>query len=477
MPNTFAYLMLMIWPAVCIALFLRLRPERAIAWSIIGGYLLLPERTRFDLPLMPALGKSAVPALSVFLICVFLLRRKVPILPRSTPARILVLLFLFSVVLTTLTNAEPLQFRDAQLPGMTMRDLLGVMIRQLLVLLPFLIAREFLATDVGLREILLALAIGGLVYSVPALFEVRMSPQLHIWVYGFFQHDFEQMMRDGGFRPVVFLRHALWLALFILSAMLANAALSRSADRAVRFRFLAATVYLGAVLLLTKSLAAQLYGIIFTPLLLFTGPRVQIRVALTLALIAVIYPMLRNAGAIPVDFILEKAAAIDPDRANSLQFRVNNENLLLARAAEKPWFGWGSYGRNLIHDPGSGAILTIPDGRWIIAFGSAGWAGYVAEMGLLALPLLLLAWCHGRSRNRDISPFVAAIAIILAANMIDMLLNATLEPPTWMMAGAILGYCERKWLALPAERSRLAAKGAAPLIGGRRRERKEKTIL
>ena len=46
------------------------------------------------------------------------------------------------------------------------------------------------------------------------LVEVRLSPQINTWIYGFFQHDFIQMMRYGGFRPIVFLPHGLWVAFF-----------------------------------------------------------------------------------------------------------------------------------------------------------------------------------------------------------------------------------------------------------------------
>ena len=31
-----------------------------------------------------------------------------------------------------------------------------------------------------------------------------MSPQLHYWFYGYYPSDFNQYMRDGGFRPMVF---------------------------------------------------------------------------------------------------------------------------------------------------------------------------------------------------------------------------------------------------------------------------------
>ena len=114
----------------------------------------------------------------------------------------------------------------------------------------------------------------------------------------------------------------------------------------------------------------------------------------------------------------------------------------MARAAEKPLFGWGGWGRSLIRDAETGAFLTIPDGRWIIIFGTFGWLGYVCEFGLLALPLLMVGAMCGATM-RELSPMVAPLCLILGITMMDMLLNATLTPLTWLTAGALLGYAEK----------------------------------
>lgn len=66
MPNAFAYLMLMIWPVVCVILFRRLSLERAMIWCILGGYLVLPPLANFDLPLIPAMDKFSIPNISAF---------------------------------------------------------------------------------------------------------------------------------------------------------------------------------------------------------------------------------------------------------------------------------------------------------------------------------------------------------------------------------------------------------------------------
>ncbi|WP_425045862.1 hypothetical protein [Primorskyibacter sp. S87] len=464
MPNSFAFLMLFAWPLICVVLFKRLSTERAILWSILGGYLLLPQGAALDLPLVPDLDKVSIPNLSAFVICAFVARRKVELLPRAPVAKLLTVLYVLCAIPTVLTNGDPLIFQviansdpilyivPAQ-PGLSLRDLFSFISNQAILLLPLLLARQYLSTEEGMRELLVAIMLGGLFYSLPALFEIRFSPQLHTWIYGFFQHSFDQMMRSGGFRPIVFLPHALWLAFFFLNAILATATLARVAEREERTRLFAAVIYLFVVLILCKSLASLLYGLVFLPVILFASPRQQISVAVCCATLAVAYPILRNTGMIPLDWILEQANAISPDRAQSLGYRFTNEDALLARADEKPLFGWGGWSRNLIRHEETRQILTIPDGRWIIVFGTLGWTGYIAEMGLLATPIAMMALQMRKMSNSEISPFVAPISILLAATMVDMLLNATLVPLTWMCAGAVLGYVERQRYPAKASKS------------------------
>jgi len=487
MPNAFAYFVLALWPLVCLAMFRKLPVERAVIWSILGGYLLLPPLAEFDLPLVPDMDKYAIANLSAFMIAVFYMGHRVSLWPTSWAARILVSTFVLGAIPTVLTNSDPIilqtfansapiVFKTGELPGLIWRDIFSVVSNQVIVLLPFFLGRHYLATDSGLRELLLALLIGGLAYSLPALFEIRLSPQLNIWIYGFFQHSFLQMMRDGGFRPIVFLPHALWLAFFFVMSLLAAAAFARHAAAQQRARLLFAVLYLGVVLLLCKSLASQLYAAALVPVVFLTGPRLQIALAVAIALVAVTYPMLRNLGVIPLDAILAQAEAISPDRAQSLGYRFDNEQQLLDRAREKYLFGWGGWGRNLIRDLETGRILSIPDGRWIITFGTYGWFGYLSEMGLLATPLVLLGWRTRKLPANARSPFAAPIALILAVTLVDMLLNSTLIPFTWMIAGAILGYAEtlgpRGRTDIPAS---IASDG--PVIGRKTTPSGKRTVL
>jgi hypothetical protein len=441
MPNGLAYLVLLAWPLVTVALFRTLPIERALVWSILGGYLVLPPVAAFDFPLVPPIDKYLVSTASAYAACVVMLGQRVPLLPRSPLGRALMLLFVVSPAMTVLTNPDPLYFPMAVVPGLRVHDSIAVVVAQTIAVLPFFLARRFLATEAAQREILVALVAAGLAYSLPMLIEVRLSPQINTWVYGFFQHDFIQMMRYGGFRPIVFLPHGLWAAFFALMAVVAAVGLWRFGPPEQRGGYLAAAGYLGVVLVLCKSAAVLVYAAVLLPAVRLLSVRQQIRIAAALALVAVLYPLLRGADLVPVDWMVAQAE-VSPERAQSLGYRFDNEDALLARAAERPLFGWGSWGRNHLHDPVTGEIVSTTDGRWIIVIGTLGWCGYIVEFGLLALPLLMLGRATFGRHGAALAGSSGTLALLLACNMIDMLPNATLIPFTWLMAGALLGYAE-----------------------------------
>lgn len=435
--------MIAVWPFVTWALWRRLDAGRALIWTILAGYLVLPPLTAINLPVIPDLDKVSIPNLMALFCAVFLLRHKISILPDSGIGKILILLYVLSPFATVLTNIDSLKFEVVTIQGMRLYDSVAAIANQAIVLVPFFLARRYLGTPDGMRAILVALIAAGLVYSVPMLIESQLSPQMNVWFYGFFQHDFFQTIRQGGYRPVVFLPHGLWVAFFALMCMLSAAIVMRNVAPEARPKALMIVGYLFFMVIMCKSVGPLVYAAGVLPLVLLFGPRVQIGVAAGLGCVVMLYPLLRGAHVVPLDYILHLADGFSADRAHSLQFRIENEELLLARAQERPLFGWGGYGRNFLHDPINGQIVNIADGAWIIVLGIYGWIGYLAEFGLTALPLFLLGREALLKNTSAFSPFVAGLALILAANMVDLLPNATHIPFTWLMSGALLGEAER----------------------------------
>ncbi len=442
-PNIIAYLVLALWPFVAWQLWRRLDPGRALIWTILGGYLLLPPLTAFNFPVIPDLDKVSVPNLMALACALWLAKDRISFVPHSPIGKALIVVYVLSPFGTVLTNTDPLIFREAMINGMRIYDSLASIAYQLIALLPFFLARRYLGTPEGMRAVLAALAAAGLGYSLPMLVEVVMSPQMNVWIYGFFQHDFWQTVRYGGYRPVVFLPHGLWVAFFAFMALAAAVTLFRHVAPEARPKALVVMVYLAAMLVLCRSAGPLVYALGVVPLILLVPVRLQLLIAAGLAVVVITYPVLRGAHLVPIDQILAFADTLSPERAYSLRFRIENEEILLARAQERPWFGWGGYGRAFTHDPITGRQLNIADGAWVILMGTYGWVGYVAEFGLFALPLLLLGREALMQPKAELSPWVGAVALILGANMTDLLPNATQIPFTWLMAGALLGEAER----------------------------------
>jgi hypothetical protein len=466
MGNALAYGLLAAWPLIAWALYSRLPPGRALIWAILLAYMLLPpEQVRFDLPAVPDMDKFSVANLSALVLTLLLLRERVPVLPPGLLPRALLLAFVISPFATALTNPDPIPIRTGDVPALRAYDAISYVSSQLIALIPFFLARRFLGTEEGMKMLVQALVTAGLIYSLPMLFEARMSPQLNTWIYGFFAHDFSQSMRGGGFRPMVFMPHGLWAAFFALMAAVSALAMLRDAGAADRPKRLLIWAYLMFVLVQCRSLGPVAYAVALTPLILFAPRRVQLLIAAGLAAVVITYPFLRGAHLIPLADILAFARDISADRAASLEYRIVNEEVLLARAQEKFWFGWGGYGRSLILDPETGRILSIPDGGWIIVLGTYGWLGYAAMFGMLVLPLLMLGREAVLSRGEHLSLWGCAVALIYAANLADLLPNDTIIPFTWLMGGALMAWAEA---LARARRDRVREAWAAALPQGRR---------
>lgn len=465
----FAYLMVFIWPVVVYRLFARLPLADAVCWSILGGYLLLPQplAVSIDLPMLPAIDKNTVPAMSALIAAAAFaaphgrVTAQAEILPGLWPRQwvvmTLMLVLLLGGVGTVLTNGDPLIFSGHQLAGLRLYDAASMSMATMVELMPFLLARKYLATPAAQLRVVVILATAALAYSLPALWEVRMSPQLSRHIYGYFPHSFAQHIRAGGFRPVVFLHHGLWLAIFFCGGFLATLALWRGAAKANRSRWMIAALWMLMTLVLSKGVGSLAIGLLLGALIVFLPFRLQILWAAALASIILIYPSMRGAGLVPIDSILSAAQSYSEERAASLEYRLRNEDMLLTKAQERPLFGWGSWGRNRVYDE-QGEDISVTDGFWIVAIGVRGWVGYLSQVGLLTIPLIMLAFGW---RTLGITLPTCGIALALTANLIDMIPNATLTPVTWLLAGALAGRLE---LGRPREESAEPAEAEKPAV-------------
>ena len=427
--NALAYVALFGWPLVTAILFARMPLERAAAWSLIAGYLLLPSGFKIDPPLLPAIDKNSVPVLSTLFFCF----AKGVAHPKRNPIGIWLPLFtamyVFAPIATTFGNSYELHIGGLSIPGYYVLDGVKGAINNLIQVSAFYIGARFLSSPTGRLDCTKA-------FVIPMLVEVRLSPQIHRWVYGYSPFGFMQQVRAGGYRPVVFLPQGLQLALFVMMGLTAACILARARVRVMAFSSWAWAAYLVPILVLCRTLGAFIYSAALLPLALFARPSTSVKAAIVVMLFVCSYPALRTQSLIPIQSVVDFASSVSQDRAESFATRVRNEEGLMQKANQKPWFGWGGWGRNRIYDATLSKDVTITDGGWIIVFSTLGWLGYLGLFGMLTVPLFRLH-SYVKDADREDGIIAGGLALLFAANMIDMLPNANLTPITFVLAGAI----------------------------------------
>lgn len=413
-----------------------MQTEKAILWSFLGAYMLLPSDLEVNPPGLPPFDKMAVAAAATLALCWM---KGVPTWkPRQSPLVYMFAIgFILTPIFTSFGNSYELQTAGKSVQGFYLLDGLKFAGRNFLMLIPFHIGSRFLSTDRGRSLLLRALPSAMLFYSLPMLVELRLSPQIHRWIYGYFPGDsFNQQMRAGGFRPVVLFPHGLTLAIFTCAAVLAAIVIVRMKSRILRFPSSLAAAYLGGLLLLCKTLGATMYAIVLAPLILFSRPRTWVKLACAASLVVCAYPLLRNHDLAPTQFMSQIALKVSPQRGASFQTRVDNEEQLLQKANQKPLFGWGGWGRNRIFDQWTGKDISITDGGWIIQYGVSGWAGFLCLFGLFAVALFR---AHG-SMDREVTPANLArggLALILGVYVLNSIPNGSELPLMFLLAGSI----------------------------------------
>lgn len=325
--------------------------------------------------------------------------------------------------------------------------------------IPYVFARLYLTRRSDLLELATLFATSALVYAPLCLWEVRMSPQLHYTVYGFQAFSFDQAVRFGGYRPAVFMSHGLMLALFMACGALAAYWLwrTRTVDRILGIRAGWAVALLLATNVLCKSIGAL--ALLAAGIAVLEGSsrlRTSILIVV-LSLAPAAYATARVAGWTGTSVTTWIAENVSADRARSLAFRMKNEDLLIARALDRSWLGWGGWNRSRVFDE-EGYDLTITDGLWVITLGTRGLIGLLSLALVLALPALLLVRAFPpRTWDRaGIAP-VAAVAVIPLLFAFDSVFNAMVSPLYPLACGAVTSFLR----AYEAARRREPAPGSA----------------
>lgn len=438
---TAALALLLLIPAAVLA-FSIWRPSIATAVVLLGAILFLPERSCFDAPMVPALDKCRIAVLC----CAFALTgvgrreaQKARIL-RGKDWLVLASLPLAQLV-TVLTNLDAGPHMAVPIPPTEVFSV--VLAGALDVTGPFLLGRLVYRTASNAHDLLKALSMCGLAYVPFIIVEIKAGPIFHPAVYGFLQHSLAQTIRGDGFRPMVFMAHGLALAVMMFAATAASVIIARSE----RSRILGVPAWIVAVGLVVlfpfiKSSAALLYLAVAVFALVAFNPKAQANLAFGVICAVWCYIALRICDWFPTWKTVDLLARLGlGDRAGSLGFRFYSEDVVLARALERPIFGWGGWGR--------GTAGAIVDGAWIGILSGVGLVGLLLNFGLTSLPIVVARRRLGRA-DPSAQPVLSGLSVVLALTVIDLLPNGLFNNLQAFLAGALTGLA---W-GIPDERKR-----------------------
>lgn len=437
--NWFSYITLLAWPLVALFLYSRRPFAEATAWTVLGALLFLPSRVAIKLEMIPAIDKNSIATFSVLAGCALFMPRSKPRMVGTKIVIVLACIYVVSPVITSLLNNDLIAAGSRIIPGVGYYDGISALLSQSIFFLPFFVGMRALVRAEDIETLLRVSVLAALIYSVPMLFEIRMAPVLSQWVYGVSSASSIEM-RYGGFRPVVFMINGLAAAFFIATAVLAAVAFWRAKVKVATTAGSGIAAYLGVVLILCKSAGALVYAVIFGMLIRAASPRLQMKLAVALSAIAIAYPILRMSDLVPTAQLLSLAADVNSERSASLGVRFEQEGHLLAHASERFWFGWGRYGRSRLYDE-YGKDISITDGQWIVTFGQFGIFGFIAQFGLLTLPVFAASRALKIVRSRREAILLSCFALIVALIAIEQVPNASISSWSWLLAGALLGRC------------------------------------
>jgi hypothetical protein len=438
-PNLLATLALALYPLFILGLFMKYRPGIAVLWSLVIAELLLPSV--YQLPVTPSwLDKATIPALTIGLLSVFWAPGQ---LRRARPFRgmeAIFLLGLLAYVMAFVTNKDPLKYGPKIIPGQTAKDLAGDVVRFFLdPWIAFFLGRAFFKTSRDLRDLYRVLIVTFLPYSLLILFEVRMSPNLNVWIYGYATSFFGMTVRWGGYRPMVFFKDGLPLAAYVVICVITATAMARARMRVNSIPMKAICLYTLFILVACKSTGAIGYGLLMAPVVYFLSPKTVCRLAAGIAVLFLIYPAIRYTNIVSMKDIAGLFTGLSADRADSLLYRFNMEDGLIdhARSHAHLLWGWGDWGRNLIYDTDQGKQVSIPDGRVIIAITSHGFVGFYSYFIPFVYTIVRSGKFIRRVRSKVDRTLLCALAINCAVALFDLIVNSYFTPFHMLLLGAL----------------------------------------
>ena len=407
-------------------LFVRFPPQRAVIISFVLAWLFLPQAS-YPIPILPAFTKVSSVCYSILVATlVYDTARFTCFKPGWLDVPMLI--WCLCPIATQITNGgSPISPTFNQIISWG---------------LPYVVGRLYVGSLDGLRQLAIGILAGGLAYIPFILIESAKGPILHKIVYGVNAlDDWSQAQRAGGWRPVVFMQHGLMVGVWMMTATLIavwfwqTGALKKFQGRNIK------TLAIILIICFALCRSTGAYSLfVFASIVLFCAK--WFRTSLPLLLIIgyiVFYLYIAAAGQFSSKEVMGFITPIfGEERAGSLKYRFDMEEILGEKARQRFLLGWGDSGGNRVYNQ-QGRDISITDSLWIIAFGSYGTVGLVSLFSSLLLPVIVFSLFKYPARtwsNPKVAP-AAALGVALTMYVFDCVLNAMTNPIFALIAGGI----------------------------------------
>jgi hypothetical protein len=291
--------------------------------------------------------------------------------------------------------------------------------------LPIIIlARLYITSFPDLLQTMRTIIGGAFVYSAICVLEWRFSPQLHTYLYGYFQHSFDEFVRFDHFRPIGFLRHAIELSVFMATSAVMAGWLHYKKMLKPLWGFVPpwaviAALLIGLAVTMTFSgYASFLLCIAILVLVRFTRTR---WVLVILPVVAIAWMVGRSSRTLGTRLFLDITRKVNPEHIDSLIYRLNSEQLNLASVSRNFFLGQGT-----LH-----GAARDSEGNFVLAL-DAWWLINLVFFGIIGLGAWFLVWssCILETLRRwrflapDAKALAALVCVLIGAQFMDFLFNS-----------------------------------------------------
>ncbi|MEO6861654.1 MAG: O-antigen ligase domain-containing protein [Microcoleus sp.] len=413
---------------VVLYLFVRFPTQRAVIISFVAAWLFLPQAS-YPIPLLPPYTKISASCYAILLATIIYDTARITTFKPGWLDVPMVICCLCPIVSQVTNGGSPISPTFNQIITWGM---------------PYFLGRLYMGSLDGLRQLAIGIFAGGLAYIPFTLVEGVKGPILHQMVYGVNAfEDWGQARRMGGWRPVVFMQHGLMVGVWMMTAALIGVwlwqtgTLKKFQGQSIKTLAIVLTI---AFFLCRSTGAYSLFGIALFILFFAKWFRTSLPLLFVIGYIS-FYLYIAASGQFSSKDVM---GVINPifgeERAGSLKFRFDMEEILGDKARQKFLFGWGDSGGNRVYN-GYGQDISVTDSLWIIEFGTNGAVGLVSLFSSFLLPVVVFATLKYPARtwsNPKVAP-AAVLGVAVTMYMFDCVLNAMTNPIFALIVGGISG--------------------------------------